>query len=109
MRSARRIRTKLVDIVQRRVQYLLVELFRVHNRQDDRVELAERANLAISPCTRPSVPLPSIAVIEQALLRRSEVESGLTLLGVRLVNVTLTFGLTVFLLPPDMLTEVCSP
>ena len=33
----------------------------------------------------------------------------LTLLGVKLVKVTLTFGRTDFLFPPDMLTDVCSP
>lgn len=33
----------------------------------------------------------------------------LTLFGVRLVNVTLTFGLISLRLPPSILTEVCSP
>jgi len=101
-------RTELVDIVQRGVQDLFVELFRVDNGDDDRVELAQRAELPVSPSVI-QVGQQSFQWAETLGYRLCSDMVIRTLLGVRLVRVTLTAGLTAFRLPPLMLTEVCSP
>lgn len=50
---------------------------------------------------------PSKSQIEKAITYA--LDDWLTLLGVRLVSVTLTLGLTFFLFDDERLTEVCSP